>query len=316
MSFRLANWKSLFLAVLMPGAFAWAQARPAQTGQPILFSTPEGQIVSNSAVPLAQAPGPVERAEMPGENSPYTFHPPPPFDYLTYFPPPPIPKDLQPVDPQKTLSVITPAQIMDVPTLRQIFGLPETSTMDGQKNPDAMGLAENVAGTNIIFSGEASEDPTWAKILAENGDENAQDSGKAEKTHGWLDGLFNGPPDDNVFGNQNKNAAGGDFGPSPADETAAGEPPFDSSLTGVTPASAGLAAPVPGAAVNSGLSSPSPFALPQASTLESLPQLRALPGVPGQNFNFPPPAVPSWEPKPPPWLLSVPPPGTVQPPTF
>ncbi len=321
MIFRLATWKSLFLAGFMLGALPWALAQSAGLGQQIIFSTPEGEIVSNTAAPVVQAPESQEMADLPDGA---------PVSVLTLFnvhlPQPAFPKPgpiivpqeymqnsrsvedpLDPMGQRKALSPLTPAQIMGVPTVQQIFGLPDSSVGNSLKNP---ALVQNTGSTNILSAGESSsESPAWAKFLANNAYQNASDSSKTEKSHGLLEGLFNGPPDNNWSGNQDKNTAASGFGSSLADETASGQSPFDSFLAAATPASSSPNSSP--AVLNSGLNPPSLFSLPQSS-LGTLPQLPTPPSVPGQNFYSPPPAPPSWEPKPAPWLLPVPPPGTLQ----
>lgn len=216
------------------------------------------------------------------------------------------------MDPRKDWKILTPAQIMGVPTMQQIFGLPDSSTPNGLKNP---ALAQSEGSTNIFISDESSADePTWAKTLAaNNSDEKAPGPGKTARSHGLLDEFFNGPPNDGFFGNQDKNADG--FGPAPGEETA-GQSPFSASLAAATLANPASTPSAPGMVPGSGLSSPSPLVLPQSSGLETLPQLPAPPSVPGQSYNQPPPAPPSWAPKPAPWLLPVPPAGTMEPRKF
>jgi hypothetical protein len=323
MSFRSAYWKSLFLGVLMPGAGAWAQSPPASPGQQIIFSTPEGQVVSNTAVPLAVAPEAEEPMDLPVEAPVSAFDSPmsPPVFPL---PTPYLPqsdlqnsREINPMDPMNergTLSLATPAQIMGAPTMQKIFGLPPGIGANGQKNP-ALGISENGGSTNIMSSGEASDEPTWAKFLAGSGGENTSDSSKTKKSHGLFDGFFSSSSGDGIFGSQDKNPAGGDFGSSSANGTSSGSS-FDSSLAVVTPTSLGQATPTPNPAINAGFNQPSPFALPQSTAPQTLPQLPTLPSVPGQTFNPTPAPVPSWEPKPAPWLSPVPPPGTMQPRKF
>ena len=315
MSFRLADSKRVFLIVLMLSLCALAQAQSAGSGQPILFTTPQGQVLSNSAVPVAEAPEAEEPADLPAMAPVTFFHAPLPQAPLLPAPAPVIapqgrnadPMDI--MDPHKALRVMTPAQIMGVESPRQIFGLPDSNQKD--KDPFATDTGENGGNTNIIYSGDSSsDDPTWAKFLAENGDEHATASGKTGKSHGFLDGFFNGSPGDSLFGNPDKNAADG-FGPSQADQTVAGQSAFDSSLAGANSESSTLPPPAPEPAPSSGLNQPSPYALPQSSSLATLPQLPSPPSLPGQNFNSPPPTPPSWQPKPAPWLSTVPQPGTM-----
>lgn len=322
MSFHWATWKSLFLAGFTLGALAVAQAQSAGPGQQILFSTPEGEIVSNTAAPVVQAPESQEMADLPDGAPVSAFNVRLP--QVVYPAPEPImvPRGsmtdsrsmedpLDPMGQRKILSFLTPAKIMGVPTAQQIFGLPDSGAGNILKNAASM---PNEGSTNILSGGEASsEGPGWAKILAENAGQNTSDSSKAEKSHGLLEGFFNGPPEDSLFGNQDKNPASSGFGTSLADETASGQSPFDSSLAAATRAnSSPNSSP---ATLNSSLNPSSPFSLPQSSSLGTLPPLPTLPSVPGQNFT-PLPAPPSWEPKPAPWLSSVPPPGTMQPRKF
>jgi hypothetical protein len=325
MSLHLTHGMGWFLAGLMLGAAVSAQGQTNGLGQQIVFSTPEGQIVSNTAVPVAQAPQPQELEDMPVEAPVSDFNP-----HLPQAPfgtPLPMmmpqqrverPMQMDPLDPmnsRKTMALPTPAQIMGVQTVRQIFGLPDTSALDILKNP---ALAKNIGSTNIISSGESSsEDPTWAKILADNSDQKTPDSSKTSKSHGLLDGFFNGPPsDDGFFGSQDKNAVANGYGSSPADDASGQSLPFDSSLERSTPASSIPTPSVPDTTANSGLSTPSPFALPQSSGLETLPQLPTAPSLPGQSYYSAPPAPPAWEPKPAPWLSPVPPAGTMEPRKF
>jgi hypothetical protein len=328
MSFRLAHGKSLFLAGLILAGGEAVQAQTNGLGQQIVFSTPEGQIASNSTVPLTEAPHPREMMDLPAE-APVSFDPQMPQPVFAT-PSPMIMSQinparnidpLDPMNPQKTLKAPTAAQIMGVQTVRQIFGLPDSANQNQQKNP-ALALIGNknsdTSTTNIISSDESSaEDPTWAKILAENEDQNLPGSTRTTKSHSLMEGFFSGPPsDDSLFGNQDKNAAANGFGPSQPDNTVADSSAFNSSLAGSALGSSLSTPAMPEATANTALSAPSPFTLPQNSGLSTLPQLPTAQSLPGQNYNVSPPPPPSWEPKPAPWLSPVPPAGTMEPRKF
>lgn len=323
MSSRLPNWKSLFLTILVLGALPSAWAQSAETGQQILFSTPEGEVVSNSAAPAIQSPDSQGLASLPDE-APAPFFKVQSFPQTVLFTPGPVPRqsmqnsgDQDPLDPmgqQKIMAMLTPAEIMGAPTVQQILGLPAPSAAKFLKIPALMG---NAGASHIgPAGGTSSEDPSWTKFLAENAAGNGFGAAKGGQSQGLLGGFLNGAPAGDVFDNQDNNAAANTFGSASADETAAGSgsSPLDSSLAGKSLVNSSLNSSTPDAAVNSGFNSP--FALPQGNRMDALPHLPTLPSPPGQNYSAHAPSVPSWEPKPAPWLSPVPQPGVMQPRKF
>src|SRR5580698_7141173 len=130
MSSCFAKYKALLLASLVAGLCSLAQAQPvhapaASTGQQILFSSPDGQIVSNTPLPAVEAPQSRELADAPDAS---------PFSILNHqlsvsaLPSPsPMPMPIivshestgmqNPMDERKRMGLLTPAEIMKVPTM-------------------------------------------------------------------------------------------------------------------------------------------------------------------------------------------------------
>lgn len=329
MRFRFVKFYALFLAGLLSGVSLLAQTNSAEMEQPIIFSTPDGETVSNALLPAVEAPTPSALADMPSPVPEAIAYPHMPLARL------PRPQ-LIPISHSKGPSLLdedgtglsTPSQIMGVPTLQDIFGLPKPyATYDQKKDKDKDKGKDNSSAQGTETNSDSSEDADWASMLSGDTDQSAF---APERTNspGVSTGFFDSTPTDitgrslkDKYQNQNDAVFGSSlFGQTPA-EQAAFSPPAQSSET-ATPAFASTSAFAPGSssaptftsAFSPGLnsqSSQSPFALPKTSSLGTLPQLPSLPAAVFQNNATPPSAPPSWAPKPPPWLSQTPQFGTM-----
>jgi hypothetical protein len=324
MSFRLVKFYALFLAGLLPGIPLWAQTNSIQAEQPIIFSSPDGEVVSNALLPIVQAPESSALANAM-EDAPESI----------VFPHPPLRRlygsALMPSKQKNTslldedgISLSTPSQIMGVPTLADIFGLPKPyATFKQKKNKDNKDTedADNASSEDGSQTNSNSEEASWQKILSGNVDQSAFAPGKP-KSPRVSTGFFDSTPteasgkslqdkyqaqDDSVFGSSA-------FNQTPAEPTSFNLPAQVSQTIVSAPAPALVISPNAPSfdpAFNQGLNSQSPFALPQSATLGTLPQLPALPVAAFQNYSAPPSGAPSWAPKPPPWLSQTPQFGTM-----
>jgi hypothetical protein len=336
MSFQIADVKALLLAGLICGQIPAAMAQSSGGGQHILFSSPDGQITSNAPLPMAQAPEPQELPNTPDASANiHQFSASMPAAEPIFSPPPPILQenagtrdDFQdPMNVRTEMSALTPAKIMSVPTPEQIFGLAEKPE-DAQKKSGQFNNGNTNAPdfntTTTLFT-----EPTWAKPWS--GDTTANDTGNStgssnttQKTSsGFFSGLFDSGRIDNVLGHHSSSSDSDTIFPSSQSSAA---PQQSSSwlsalssdtLTPSTPASGSgfNNFTAPAAEPSSPFGSQSPFATPQVSHMDTLPQVPTLPSLPGQNtpFGQPQPAAsttPSWGPKPPPWTQAQTPWGT------
>lgn len=322
MQFRL-QLKALFSAALVLGAAVMAPAQSSGPGQAILFSSPDGQTGGNAALPAAQAPAPQGLA-MP-DDVPASL-------YSPHLPGPAMPSSAPPAivmnrnssglaDPE--MQPQTTAEIMGVPSLQQIFGLPkEDDSLFNQKKS----LPQN-APTNSF----AADDSAWTEILSSdlsrsvaNQDEAARNSRADKNPQAPATGFFDSSPADDLFAHHDKDQSDSAFGAPvfgqvslPSSTPSDGTAQFSAAAT---PSPASGYAPgsfSPGSSsLNSGFSSPfnsqSPFAPATFSSASQLPQLPTVPSLPGRKAQDTPPATPSWEPKPAPWLSTVPPMGTME----
>jgi hypothetical protein len=318
MRFRFVKFYALLLAGLLPAGSLVAQTNSAPAEQPIIFSSPNGETVSNALLPVAEeAPSPSALADMV-EGAPESIaFPQMPVARL----PRPALMHVQRNNAQSLLDedgtgLATPSQIMGVPTMQEIFGLPKPyATYDEKKDKDNSSPQD--AQTNSI----SSEDANWAKILSGDTDQSAFAPDKS-KSPRLIAGFFESVPtdasgktlqdkyqeqDDSVFGSSA-------FSQTPAEHAAFSPPAQLSQVVAPEPAPA-FSPPPPSfnaSAFSPGLNSQSPFALPASASLGTLPQLPSLPVAVFQNNAAPPPPVPSWAPKPAPWLSQVPPLGTME----
>ncbi|HUE37156.1 MAG TPA: hypothetical protein VMO20_07175, partial [Candidatus Acidoferrum sp.] len=294
------------------------------SGQPIQFTTPDGQTVSNALLPAAQAPGTQELPDMPDAQADHVFTPRLPGQWM------PLPRRM-PVNPRDSqdsqdgtdirsrMGVQTPAEMMGLPTLREMFGLPKTT---------ATNSVTRYGSTNILSSDEESqqqsEESSWAKILSAEADSfnsTRPDSNSVDKgffDSASADGLFHDKKSDD---NKSGDSLSGDnmFGTAQPAQTDDRQKGWDTAVQIAAPETAPAVtmtptlAPPPAPAFNaSSLSPPSPFALPKNDSIAVMPQLPTLPSVPGQSIAPPPPATPSWAPKPPPWASSTPSLGNIE----
>jgi hypothetical protein len=306
---RFATLKALFSAGLVAAFCLRAAAQSGQSGQPIQFTTPDGQTVSNALLPAAQAPGMQELPDTPNAQADHVFIPQLPGQWI------PLPRRM-PVNPEDSqdgadirsrMGVQTPAEMMGLPTLREMFGLPKTK---------ATNSVTRYGSTNILSSDEESqqqsEESSWAKILSAEADSfnsTRPDSNSVDK--GFFDsasaeGLFHDKKSDD---NKSGDSLSGDnmFGTAQPAQTDDRQKGWDTAVQIAAPAvtmTPTFSLPPTPTFNASSLSPPSPFALPKNDSIAVMPQLPTLPSVPGQSIAPPPPATPSWAPKPPPWASS------------
>jgi len=316
MSFRPITFKAFFSAGLMLG-FCLAARAQSPPEEAILFTTPDGESVSNAPVPAAQEPGQQETPDAPDEQSTFSF---PSMPEQRFARPVPVsrqsPEDAKDMEElRKSMGIQTPAELMGVPTMRSIFGLPE----HGVTNSTSYTGTE----TNSLFGDDAeSGQSAWVKILSTDAD--PFNSTKAENSNNVANGFFDSTsPNDNLFQEKKQdrdNLNSPDFAQIAAQEQQQQQQlEADSSAQIVTPMTTPIffpdfaPAPPVTAAPAFNLNSLSPFALPKPAmdSLQTPPQLPTLPGISGQSLAPSQPASPSWTPKAPPWEDTVPPLGTM-----
>jgi hypothetical protein len=324
MSFRIADAKALLLAALVGGLFTAVKAQSTNGGQHILFSSPDGQMMSNAPLPMVTAPEPREMPDSAaGEADFHPFSPPMPGPIFSQpssmLPPTSAAKQddfRNSMDVRKQMGMLTPAELMSVPTPEQIFGLVEKPA-DSQKNATQTDHgATNVFGFDTTAITAA---PEWTKAWTDDTGKSPASSNTTERASGFLGGFFDNTRNDNRFdgrfGSHDAGSSGTLFGQS---QPAGQQSSWDSGLVNGdnTPRSSGpdnafnhFASP--GISPGSDFASQSPFVPQQMSTMGTLPQLPTLQSLPGQNDKFSQPAAaPSWGPKPPPWTTPQTPWGT------
>ena len=322
MSFRLVTFYALFLASLVPGISLRAQTNSAPAEQPIIFSSPAGDTVSNALIPTVEAPAPSPWADMQSEVPESIAFPKPPVRRLWGSPHPAVVHNNQSLLDEDGTSLSTPSQIMGVPTLHDIFGLPKPyATYDQKKDNDA---EDNELSPGTRTNSASSEDSNWAKNLASDVNQSvfAPAKPKTKSSHpssGFFDSASTDPSEKNLQ-EQYQQQDDSVFGSSPFGQTtaeqAAFSPPAPSTDTGA-PAPALTSAfsqnaPSFTSAFSPGLNSQTPFAFPKNAGLATLPQAPSLPVAAFQNSVAPPAAPPSWMPKPAPWLSQMPQLGTME----
>jgi hypothetical protein len=336
MSFQLADVKALLLAALALSLFGAAKAQTPQAprpqpnggGQSIVFSSPDGQTISNAPIPMAEAPEPQETPDLPSQNVsvPHFSGPPTPWFAL-----PQAAMQQQnaenrdnlqdPMDLRKQLGGLTPAQIMKVPSPEEIFGLAQKPA-DTQKKPwqTDNNFGNGPTNTPAPDISAIFAEPSWAKTWTGDMKKKPgylESSNSTEKTSGLLGGFFDTARNDTVFGSHDAGSQDTLGAPS---QPGAQQSPWDSDFTSssfATPISSDDAAPtkfsMPSATTSSaGLGSQPPFAVPRVSSLDTLPKLPALPSATRQDDQLvqPTTSASSWGPKPPPWTQSQTPFGT------
>jgi len=316
---------SLVLAGLAVGFCGPAQGQSAGGGEPILFSSPEGETATNRTLPLLEWPGPQELPKLPVEAPTVLVNPPIEFEQPLPEAPPVIGQtgaQKRTDDGQKPLRLLTPEEVMGIPTPEEIFGLPEPAT-NGE--PASMSPEEHFTDGQDQAQGEETNEFSikemhWQEILSGGGQE--EKGGAKEKGNGWgaaeaWSGLwgriFNGPPRNDVFGDLNGTGSGPGAGPPPAEPGLdSGGPLFGPAATAWPTPGPRTAAKTPLPDVGMGFSpNTSPFAAPGGSFSEMAPQLPVLPGITSQNQSSTQPVAPAWAPTPAPWLAPVPALGTV-----
>jgi hypothetical protein len=327
MSFRFVKFYALFLAGLLPGISLWAQTNTTQAEQPIIFSSPDGEVVSNALLPVVQSPASSRFADMPSEVPDSIVFPHPPVQRLYGSALMPIKQKNTSLLDEDGISLSTPSQIMGVPTLADIFGLSKPYATYNQKKSKDKDTQDTEDTDNASpedgsqTNSTSSEETSWLKIVSGNVDESAFAPGKP-KSPRVSTGFFDSTPtevsskslqdkyqaqDDSVFGSSA-------FDQTPAEPAAINPAAQVSQTIVLAPAPAPTTppnAPSFDSAFSQGLNSQSPFTLPQSATLGTLPQLPALPVAAFQNYSAPPSVAPSWAPKPPPWFSQTPQFGTM-----
>lgn len=316
MNLRFATLKALVFAGLV-AAFCLVTKAQSNTEQSILFSTPDGQSISNALLPSARAPGtPQGLPDLPENEQSFSFNP-------QARPRMPLPQPMlkqrnksqdDNTDIRKSMGVQTPAEAMGVPSLQELFGLPKpkaTNSMSQYGGGDT-------GTTNILSSDSKSSDANWAKILSADSD--AFNMAKTADSNRLTGALFDSATSDNLFRSKKADdeKADDDFNTSSfarANGRQPGQGAWEAAVQIAAPANVpGYTppAPAPSGFGASSLNSQSPFALPKAGTPEtSIPHLPTLPGASSWQNSPSQPATPSWAPKPPPWLDSTPPMGTM-----
>lgn len=310
MNFRFAMLKTLLTAGLLAAFCLMAKAQ-SDSEQSILFSSPDGQTVSNALLPTVKAPGtPQELPNLPDNSqSPFTFAPPQSHQRLAGPRPvfTPRNKSQNSMDIRQRMGIQTPAEVMGVPSLQELFGLPKP------KNTNS--LAQSGNGTTNLFSATttAQSDANWAKILSADSD--AFNTAKTTDSNNMSGGFFDSDNRDSLF---HKKKSDDDFDTSSFAQASGRQPVWGSAVQIAAPAnvpgSTRSAVPGPASPAYSSPSfnSQSPFALPKVSTYETATAMPHLPTLPGARPILPSqPATPSWAPKPPPWLDTTPPLGTM-----
>lgn len=336
MSFQFADIKILLLVALALSLFGVAKGQtpqsprpqPAGGGQSIVFSSPDGQTTSNAPIPMAEAPEPQPTPDLPAQNVSVPHFSGPPTPWLA------LPQGAMqqqnaenrdnsqdPMNLRKLLGGLTPAQIMRVPSPEEIFGLVQKPA-DAQKKPwqTDNNFGNGPTNTPAPDISAIFAEPRWAKTWTGDMKINPgslESSNSTEKTSGLLGGFFDTARNDTVFGSHD---AGSQDTLSAPSQPGAPQSPWNSDFTSSSfapPISSDDAAPtkfpMPSAPASStGLGSQSPFAVPQASRLDTLPKLPALPSATRQDDQLARPATSasSWGPKPPPWTQSQTPFGT------
>jgi hypothetical protein len=321
MHLRFATLKALVSAGLM-AAFCLVTKAQSNTEQSILFSTPDGQSISNALLPSVQAPGtPQGLPDLPGNEQSFSFNP-----QARQRMPLPRPTLKQRnksqddnTDIRKSMGVLTPAEAMGVPSLQELFGLPKPKATNSMSQYGG----DDTGSTNTLTSeGAAASDANWAKILSADSD--AFNMAKTADSNRLTGALFDSAANDSLFREKKANnekaddeKPDNDFNTSSfarAYGSQPGQGAWEAAVQIAAPANVPAytpPAPAPSGFGVSSLNSQSPFTLPKVSTPEtSMPHLPTLPSASWQN---PPsqPATPSWAPKPPPWLDSTPPLGTM-----
>ena len=303
----------IVFACLLVGISLLARGQSSTGEEPILFTSPDGQTVSNALLPTAQAPQPVQPSEFPSQAPSITFGDPTPPQWLQSGPVLVIPQKRNHLDdtsdPRKQMGVITAEQIMGVPSVRQIFGLPESDQADATNGPPVQN-----ANTNTLMGQEISADNSgWAKILSEQDENDAAKSARETNATSLFGEFFSSNPNDSVFGHHDKNAEDSVF------SSSLFQPPAQQPLSSeFSPSSAPSGATTPAETPDlSQNSSPlesvfssqfsSSLTVPRSSTLQTVPQLPTLPSISGVRNDTPSqPTTPSWAPKPAPWVLTGP----------
>lgn len=321
---RFATLKALFSAGLIAAFCLRAAAQSAQSGQPIVFTSPDGQTVSNALLPVVQAPGTQELPDMPGAQADRIVTPAMPGEWLPQPGAMPVTsqnlqdrdmrEDRDIRDLRESLGIKTPAEMMGVQALREMFGLPKSDTTNS--------LSRNNS-TNILSSDEESQQPnesSWARILST--DSEAFNSTKAENSNSMDKGFFDSVSGDSLFQGKksddkldDKSDDNNMFGVAQPAQTTGEQTAWDTAVQIATPETAPATTMAPAAspaasAFDAPLSPPSPFTLPN-DNVATMPQLPSLPDAPGQNNLQPPATTPSWAPKPPPWASPTPAVGTM-----
>jgi hypothetical protein len=332
MGFSLASLKrGLPLAAIAGGVVFSAQAqRPPHRGaQPILFSSPTDNVVSNTSSLLPRPPESLDLSEV--TEAPAQFN----FNRLPQTPPLPsaVPflspaetvreRDLQ--DRRRNWALLTPAEILGVVTPEKILGISEHDAFGQQKNLTA--LERYTERQNQLLL----PDKTNALQIG-----NAYPPGlfPGDRREGWVsperhaNSLLNPAPNNQSLAPQNENRGWSKLfestpaptpliqGPNPAQVEDMERfrqllnPGSPSAASGATPALGGLKTSLPQTLLNAGLAQSQPTRVgasftPLSSGIGRPPELPKLPGIWSVGYTSPPPAA-TWAPQLAPWLSPTP----------
>jgi hypothetical protein len=280
MSFRFGTFYALILAGGLPAGCLLAQTNSVEKEQPIIFSSPDGETVSNALIPAAESPAPSFLANLPQDVPDSISYPQIPMRRLSHPPRISLKRNRSDslLDKEET-GLATPSEIMGVPTLRDIFGLPKPYATYDQK------------------TGDLDLDKTLDKAM---------------DLHPASDFLSGSPNDSPVAPHESSPAysvfSSSPFGQTPIEQATFSPQPELSKvpMLAATPAFS-QSASAANSAFSHGLNAPLPFAVPGST----LPQLPSTP-VFQNNSTVGPISPPSWAPKPAPWLSQMPALGTME----
>jgi len=286
------------------GAQSAHSAQSTQSGQPILFTSPDGQTVSNALLPAIQAPG---TQELPDSQQAGSISMPQLPAQQWGLSPRSIPVSRESSDAsddlRKRFGVETPSEMMGVPTMREMFGLPKIEATNS--------ISRDAFTNDLSGDGQLqSDDANWARILS--ADSEAFNSTRTASSNSMSRGFFDSLSGDRLFQEKSSDDLFGSpqQAQAPSDQNEWNAAVQIAAPEG-TPGAAPEISPMSSAFHDSSASSLSPFTLPASDTLGAMPHLPALPSLPGQNNAPAQVATPSWAPKPPPWLAPMPPMGTM-----
>ena len=321
MSFQIRDLETILFAGLIFCVLPLAQAQNTSGGDHIIYSSPQGKVAPSAPVPMTQAPQAQEPESPP--SSPMSvdiFADPAQQQMFPVIPPAQLQNNAQnqdditdPMGVHKEFNIPTAAEMMKVPTPEQIFGLPDRNTLDAITR-----TSDLTAGDTNGLSSEKTDESVWANLWS--GKTASVNSNGTERASGFFGGFFDSASrNEDGFGNHGWGSTETSFGASQTigEQGQSWVAAFGAGTPSVPVQSAQNNLSLPNYASGGGFSSQSPFLPPQARRFDStktLPQLPALPAVPGRkDVDAGSQTAPSWAPKPPPWTQSQTPFGTAAP---